>query len=56
MKADNYEKSELIKFIKDSEPTFKNVDLDSYSVTQLIIIKVGIESVIKDSNKKSQAQ
>jgi hypothetical protein len=56
MYADNAEKSQLIKYIKANEPSFADIDLDSYSVTQLIIIKVGIESVIKDSKNKPHGE
>ena len=56
MYKDNYDKGELIEFIKANEPSFANIDLDSYSVTQLIIIKVGIESIIKDSIVKPKGE
>lgn len=53
MDTDKAIKKELIEYIKANDTSFADIDLDNYSVTQLIIIKVGIETIIKDAAKKT---
>ena len=52
MDTDKATKKELIEFIKANDTSFADIELDNYSVTQLIIIKVGVETIIKDKEKK----
>ena len=44
MKVDKELKEELIAYIKKNEPSFADTNLDDFSVTQLIIIKAGIDA------------
>ena len=44
MKPDSELKVELIEYIKKNEPSFADTNLDDFSVTQLIIIKAGIDA------------
>jgi hypothetical protein len=51
---DKATKRDLIKYIKANEPSFADIDMSNYSVTQLIIIKVGVEVTIKKINKEKK--
>ena len=46
----NESKEKLIKYIRDKEPSLCEIKLEDLSVTQLIIVKAGIDADINYTN------
>jgi hypothetical protein len=46
-------KEELIKYIKANEPSFAHTNFNKYSVAQLIIVKAGIDAIMRIAEKKN---